>query len=155
MIERKSTFQPETDMAAVLDCIEKGDTRAQIRARTGMSAKTVNQTIKEMEDNKGTLTHYREVQSLQLTTIQQKLLAAMDDDDKIDSCSIPDLAQAFGVLKKNEHMLDGKPTEIKGLIAYLVHIEDEELKAKELPDGESIIDVSPEPEVEEEVTPNL
>lgn len=79
----------------------------------------------------------------------------MNDEDKIDSCSIPDLAQAFGVLKKNEHMLDGKPTEIKGLIAYLVHIEDEEIKAKSLPADASIIDISPEPEVEEEATPNL
>lgn len=152
---KKSSFEPEADMAAVLESIEKGDTKPQTVARTGLSRSTVNQTIKELNEEKGLLIHYREVQSLQLTKLQQKVLGYMDDEDKMERSSLVELASVFGILKKNELTLDGKPSEIKGLITYLVAIEEEELEAKTLPVEGSIIDVSEEdPEVEEAV-PNL
>ena len=153
--ERKSTFDNPDDVAALLDCIEAGDNKKQMVRKTGMSMSTLNKQIKVLQEEKGVLTHYRGVQSLQLTKLQAKVLGAMDDEDKIDRCNLVELASVFNILKKNELTLDGKPSEIKGLVSYLVEIEKEDDEAaKALPVDGSIIDVSEE-DVAEEVMPVL
>ena len=83
---------------------------------------------------------------MELTSLQAKILANITDE-KIAEASLRDLAAAFKILKDSERVDMGKPTEIKGLVSYLVHLEKEELAGK-VPAEEnmSIIDVSPEDE---------
>jgi len=151
--ERKSTFDNPDDVAAVLDMIEAGDNKKQMVQKTGMSMTSLNNTIKTLQEEKGVLTHYRGVQSLQLTKMQAKVLNAMDDEDKIDRASLVELGTVFNILKKNELTLDGKPSEIKGLVSYLIAIEKEDEAAERVPVDVSIIDISDEDV--EEAMPNL
>ena len=152
--DKMSSFEPEPDMAAVLDAIERGDTNVQAAARARRPVKGIRKVIADIEGGKEDIVHYREVQSLQLSSIQQRILSHLDDEDKMEQASLADLANTFGILKKNEQLLDGDPTEITGLVAYLTVIEKEE-EAKKLPVGGSIIDVSEEDQEDIEETPNL
>ena len=73
---------------------------------------------------------YRDIQALALTEIQAKVLNAISDR-KIEEASLRDLVGAFKTLKEKEHLNDGKPTEITGLVGYLIQIEKEEKEAEE------------------------
>ncbi len=151
--ERKSSFDNPGDVAALLDCIEQGDNKKQMRVRTGFTMKKLNNIIKDLQEKKGVLTHYRGVQSLQLTEMQARVMDALRSEDKIERSSAMELAQIFNILKKNELVLDGKPSEIKGLVTYLIDLEKDETAAAQQVDG-SIIDVSGE-DIKEEIMPSL
>ncbi len=79
--------------------------------------------------NKEGLEAYRDIQALALTELQAKLLNAISDR-KISEASLRDLVGAFKTLKEKEHLNDGKPTEITGLVGYLVQLEKEENEEK-------------------------
>lgn len=47
-----------------------------------------------------------------------------------------DLVLAFKILKDKEQVIEGKPSEIKGLVSYLIKMEEEEIALKEpIPEG--------------------
>jgi len=69
------------------------------------------------------LEHYRtNIQSLQLTAIQMRLLGAIDEY-KISNAPLKDIVAAFKTLKDKELVMSGKPTEIHGLAGYLMYLE--------------------------------
>ena len=68
---------------------------------------------------------YRELQSLQLTELQARVLEAITPE-KIAGASLKELVGAFKILKEKELVVDGKPSDIQGLVGYLLHIEKEE-----------------------------
>ena len=73
---------------------------------------------------------YREVQGLQLTELQARVLEAITPE-KIDEASLKDLVSSYKILKDRELVIDGKPSEIKGLVSYLVHMEKQEAALSE------------------------
>jgi len=125
----------------IIELAEQGYSTKEIAAIVNDAPETIRKQIKEIQSKQGVLLDYRSVQGLQLTDIQRKLLAAMTDE-KIAEAPLKDLVNCFKTLKDKELVMDGKPTEIQGLVGYLVQLEREER-------GE--IDVTPLPEPEEEL----
>lgn len=114
--------------AVILDLLERGATVPQIAGECKVSQPTMAEKIAELQKEQGVILQYRAIQSLQLSALQFKVLNAITPE-KIEEAPLRDLINAFKVLKANEHLIEGKPTEIKGLVAYLQAIEKEEIHA--------------------------
>ena len=123
----------DVDMQAVLDLLDRGERPPAIATELGISTPTLRARIKELQEKQGVLLQYREIQSLQLTALQARVLDAITPD-KINEASLRDLVMSYKILKDKELNIEGKPTEIKGLVAHLIHMEKQE-KALEAPEG--------------------
>lgn len=119
----------EVDTEVLIDLLEKGLTQKEMGEELGMSAQTVSKVIARLQNEQGLLVQYRAVQSLQLTRLQAQVLEAITPS-KIAEASLRDLVTAFKILKDKELVIEGKPSDIKGLISYLVHLEKEEVGLK-------------------------
>ena len=71
--------------------------------------------------------------------------------EKIHAASLKDLVSCFKILKDKELNIEGKPSEIKGLVGYLVELEKKEfeLNVKVNPEGveeakDMVVDITSE-----------
>lgn len=117
--------EKEVDFEKLLDLVGKDLPQSVIAEELGISIPTLAKRIAEIRDKQGILMQYRDLQSLQLTSIQARILEAVTPQ-KIQEASFRDLILAFKILKDKEHTIEGKPTEIKGLVHYLLELEKEE-----------------------------
>jgi DNA-binding Lrp family transcriptional regulator len=103
----------------------------------GISIPTLARRLAEIRDKQGILMRYRELQSLQLTSIQAKILEHITPE-KIAEAPLRDLVLAFKILKDKEQVIEGKPSEIKGLVGYLIELEKKEVakEAEQFTDAE-------------------
>ena len=113
-------------MEVALDLIERGESVTAIATEMGVSPPTLRARIADLSKKQGVLLQYREVQSLQLTELQARVLEAITPE-KIEGAPLRDLIMSYKILKEKEQVIEGKPTEIKGLVAHLIHIEKQEL----------------------------
>lgn len=126
----------ELDNEAIIDLLMKGWTQKEIAQDMGVSVPTLSKTIADLQREQGIIVKYRELQSLQLTRIQARILDAMTPE-KIDEAPLRDLAAAYKILKDKEHVIEGKPSDIKGLVSYLIQLEKEESASEtEIEDAE-------------------
>jgi hypothetical protein len=114
------------DTEKMLDLLEQGWGHEQIASELGVSKPTLATRIADLQGKQGLLLKYRTLQSLQLTELQVRVLEAITPE-KIDEAPLKDLVGAYKILKDRELVIDGKPTEIKGLVAYLVEMERQQL----------------------------
>ena len=150
------------DESAYFDMVSVGLPQKEIASQLGLSIPTLERNIAELSAEQGVILKYRELQSLQLTKIQAKVLDAITPD-KIAEASLSDLVVAFKILKDKELVTDGKPNEIHGLVGYLVKLEKDQLMAEaaaaEAVNGEVVIDGTvvsyAEPEDDDDDLPNL
>lgn len=119
----------DVDIGEILGMLEEGASSKEIALRTGCSIAKIQQNVASLMRNQGVLEQYRSVQHLQLTEIQARVLDSITDE-MLANATLKDLTTAFKILKDKEQTDLGKPTEIKGLVAYLVHLEQEDIKAK-------------------------
>ena len=113
------------DDTAILNMRQQGKSIKQIAIVAGVSDPTISRRIAELKYKQGLLTKYRELQGLQLTDLQYRVLGAITPE-KIEKASLMELAEAFGILKKAEVAIQGKESfRIKGLTGYLIQIEEE------------------------------
>lgn len=126
------------DEESLIDLLNRGMTKGELSKTFDLSPMTLSRRIAEIQQKHGLLTQYRAIQALQLTELQARCLEAITPE-KIEEAPLRDLIFAFKVLKDKELTLDGKPTDIKGLVGYLIKIEKEELAATEPPP----LDVTP------------
>jgi predicted transcriptional regulator len=115
----------EIDFDVVYDLAEQGFRQYEIAEELGISTSTLSKRMNEVREKQGLLMKYRELQSLQLTSLQARILEAITPQ-KIEEAPLRDLILAFKVLKDKEQVLEGKPTEIKGLVHYLLELEKQE-----------------------------
>lgn len=113
------------DMEAALDLLERGESVPAISAELGISPPTLRKRIKDLQEKQGLLLQYRSIQSLQLTELQARVLEAITPD-KINDASLRDLVGSYKILKDKELVVEGKPSEIKGLVAHLIYMEKQE-----------------------------
>lgn len=126
----------ELDSEMVMDLYEMGLTQKQASNELGICASTLSKRMADIQSKQGLLLQYRSLQSLQLTELQARILEAITPG-KIEEASMKDLVLAFKILKDKEQVIEGKPTEIKGLVSYLIKMEEEELALTEpVPEGE-------------------
>lgn len=126
----------------IMGLLEEGLSGKQVAAVTGCSIATIQNRVAALLKEQGVLESYRSVQHLELTKIQARILDSITDE-MLANANLKDLTTAFKVLKDKEQTDLGKPTEIKGLVAYLVHIEQEDLKAKQ-PKAADVIEATAE-----------
>jgi len=139
----------ELNIDEVYDLLERGATRQEIAADLGCTTATLSKKLADIKIKQGLLLEYRTLQSLELTEIQSKILESITDE-KIVEASLKDLVYAFKILKDKELVTEGKPSEIKGLVAYLVEMEKQELSKEE-----EILNITPVNKREEEDLPLL
>ena len=151
-----SRQRTEIDTEVLLDLHEMGLTQTQAAGELGISPQTLSRRMAEVQSKQGLLLQYRSLQSLQLTELQARILEAITPD-KIEQAGLKDLVLAFKILKDKEQVIEGKPTDIKGLVSYLIKIEEEEIALKDAVPVEDIEEID---EVTKEITdpdylPNL
>lgn len=119
----------ELDTEAILDYINRGLSVPAIATELGISAPTLRARIADLQQKQGLLLQYRAIQSLQLTELQARVLEAITPG-KIDEAPLRDLVMAYKILKDKELTIEGKPSEIKGLVAHLIYMEKQEAALK-------------------------
>lgn len=117
--------QIELDTETLLDLGEMGMTQREQAQELGISVTTLAKRITDIQEKQGILLQYRALQHLQLTELQARVLEAITPE-KIQGASLHELVAAFKILKDKELVLQGKPSDIKGLVAYLIELEKEE-----------------------------
>lgn len=126
----------DVDMEAALDLIHRGESVPVVAAELGISPPTLRARIADLSKKQGLLLKYREIQSLQLTELQARVLEAITPE-KIDSAPLRDLVMSYKILKDKEQVIEGKPSEIRGLVAHLIHLE----KQEAVLEGEEVLDI--------------
>jgi len=115
----------EIDITTLMSMQARGATQDEMQSELGVSKPTLQKRIAEIQEKQGILLKYRDLQSLQLTSLQARVLEAITPE-KINEAPLRDLVVAFKILKEKEHLLEGKPGEIKGLVGYLIEMEKKE-----------------------------
>ena len=110
------------DVETLMDLGEMGMTQKDTAKELGISVPTLTKKIADIQVKQGILIQYRALQSLQLTELQARVLEAITPE-KIADAPLRDLVVCFKILKDKELVLDGKPSDIKGLVAYLIELE--------------------------------
>jgi DNA-binding Lrp family transcriptional regulator len=119
----------------LFDFLMSGVAQKDIAEEFEISVPTLARRIARIQEEQGILMQYRTLQSLELTALQSRILEAITPE-KITEAPLRDLVLAFKILKEKEHLIEGKPGEIKGLVSYLIAIEKEELALKKIPKEE-------------------
>lgn len=128
----------EVDPDILMNLREMGLTQKQAAGELGIHPATLSKRMAEIQKKQGLLLQYRSLQSLQLTELQARILEAITPD-KIEQADLKDLVLAFKILKDKEQVLEGKPSEIKGLVSYLIKLEEEEMAlTKPIPEVEIV-----------------
>lgn len=120
----------EVDIEAALDLLMRGETVPTIATELGISPPTLRARIADIQKKQGLLLQYRSIQSLQLTELQARVLEAITPD-KINEAPLRDLIMSYKILKDKELNIEGKPSEIKGLVAHLIYLEKQETALKD------------------------
>lgn len=115
----------ELDTETLIDFQEMGLTQKETANELGIHPLTLSKRIAKIQTEQGILIQYRALQSLQLTELQARVLEAITPA-KINEAPLRDLVVCFKILKDKELTLDGKPSDIKGLVAYLIELEKED-----------------------------
>jgi len=113
----------EIQVDLLLEMRRSGGSVKDIAREMGVSIPTLSRRIAELEHKKGILTKYRQLQGLQLTGLQFRILEAINPE-RIEKCSLSELLTCFHVLKKAELAIQGKGgLKIGGLLQYLIDME--------------------------------
>lgn len=101
----------------------QGKNLRDISKELGVSVPTISRRIAVLKYQEGILTKYRELQGLQLTQLQIRVLDAITPE-KIEKASLLELVRAFEILKRMESAIEGKAKiRIWGLLAHLQAME--------------------------------
>lgn len=138
---RKSKIS-DVDIDAMLGMLTDGLTYREVGEALGVPASTVSQVVANLKKEESSLLAYSKVQHLDLLGVQQRLLAGVTDE-KIAEAPLQAIAAAFSAFKKGEQLATGRPTEITGLMGYLMHLEKEDRETVEsnFDTAEDVIDV--------------
>lgn len=121
----------DLSIETLLDLAERNLTQAEMSEITGVSIPTLQKRLNDLQEKQGLLLKARDLRNLRLTELQMMVLDAMTPE-KIATADLKELAVVFKVLADRENVDIGKPTEIQGLVSYLVHIEKEKVATKEI-----------------------
>lgn len=122
--------EKSVDTDLLYDLLESGTKQKDIAPELGLSLPTLSKRIAQIQSEQGLILQYRALQNLQLTHLQAQVLEQITAD-KIEKAPLRDLIFAYKVLKERELVDTGKPTDIKGMMHYLIELEKQEMAAKE------------------------
>ena len=135
----------EIPAEVILDLVEKGYTRGEMSAVLGVGVWSIEKRIIDLQKSQATILEYRKLQNIHLTQLQHQILENISEE-KIACAGLMELTKSFEILKKTELVDQGKPSEIKGLVGYLIKLEEEEsavamVQAEEPADGSACEEV--------------
>jgi DNA-binding Lrp family transcriptional regulator len=111
------------DEKAILNMRARGKSIKEISCDLGVSTATLSRRIAELKHDKGILTKYRQLQGLQLTALQFRIMEAITPE-RIAKASLLELVKCCWILEKAQRAIQGKDSfKIKGLVGYLLEIE--------------------------------
>lgn len=117
----------DVDPETLWDLGMRGLTQKEASSELGISPSTLSRRLADIQTKQGLLMKYRALQSLQLTELQARVLEAITPQ-KINEATLRELITCFKILKDKELVIEGKPSEIKGLVGYLVAMEKKEFE---------------------------
>jgi hypothetical protein len=132
------------DEELMFNLLAAGDlNKKEIAGVLGCSVATLNAKLEQLRADETALMAYDKVHYLDLIQVKQRIIANVTDD-KLQEAPLGQLAQAYSVFDKAQALVEGRPTEIHGLMGYLLHIEKEDMQqaAEEAAQCEAI-DVTP------------
>lgn len=107
------------DEVVLLQMRGEKKTMKEIATALNVSVPTITRRIAFLKHEKDILTKYRQLQGLQLTALQARILEAADSQS-FESASLLELLNAFSVLKKAEIAIQGKESfKVWGLLEHL------------------------------------
>ncbi len=113
----------QIDSVALLKMRGEGKTLQEISTQMCVSCTTLSRRLAALRHEKDILTKYRQLQGLQLTELQARILEKVDKRD-FENDSLIELIQAFLVLKKAEISIRGKESfKVWGLLDHLQALE--------------------------------
>jgi hypothetical protein len=121
----KGGKKKDFDVEAALDLLMRGEKVPAVAQELGISQPTLRARIADIQQKQGLLLQYRSIQALQLTELQARVLEAITPE-KIEEAPLRDLVASYKILKDKELNIEGKPSEIKGLVAHLIYLEKQE-----------------------------
>ncbi len=116
----------EVDFEVLYDMASSGLSQKDMACELGITIPTLEKIISNIQASHDVLMRYRALQPLQLTALQARVLSAITPE-KIEGAELRDLVLCYKILKDKELVMDGKPSDIKGLVSYLIHIERQEM----------------------------
>lgn len=119
----------DVDAEELMDLLERGIPQKEIAVKLDITPPTLSKRIAELQKEQGVLLQYRPLQSLQLTKLQAAVLERITPE-KIADAPLRDLILAYKILKDKELVIEGKPSDIKGLVGYLIELEKLEADGK-------------------------
>lgn len=120
----------ELNEALMIDLLADGMTKKDVADILGVSPPTIANRIEDLKKRESSLLAYDKVHHLDLIDVKQRIVAGVTND-KIAEAPLAHLANAYGVFAKHEQLIQGRPTEIHGLMGYLLHLEKEDIEAKQ------------------------
>ena len=118
----------QIDEVVLIKLRESGKTQEEISKELGISIPTVTRRLAVLCHEKGILTKYRQLQSLQLTELQVRILEAVDSKN-IEDAPLIDLLRAFHVHWKVEKSIQGKESfKVWGLLDHLLELDKYSIK---------------------------
>ena len=131
------------DTSLMLDLLADGMNKKEVAGIIGCSPPTISAKIAELREDEASLLAYDKNKYLDLIGVQQRILANVTDE-KLAEAPVQHLASAYSNFGKMLQLDQGKPTEIHGLMGYLMKLEQEDIAKKEAENAETdVIDVSP------------
>jgi hypothetical protein len=127
----------DIDVDLMLSLLSDGMSRKDTAAALNISPITLDAHVERLKREESGLLAYDKVHHLDLIGVKQRLVAGVTDE-KIAEAPLASIASAYGVFAKMEQLIQGRPTEIHGLMGYLMHLEKEDIAAQQVVDGEVI-----------------
>lgn len=115
------------DKDLMISLLSDGMSRKDVAAILGVSAPTISNKIDELRKEESGLLAYEKVMHLDLIAVQQKCLNGVTEE-KIAEAPLGQIASMFSATNKAMQLATGRPTEIHGLMGYLLHLEKEDLE---------------------------
>ena len=119
--------RPRKEVCAdtLYDLAVRGMSKKDQAEELGLSVPTLNARIADIQKRQGLILQYRALQNIQLTDLQAKILEHITPE-KIEEASLRDLVMSYKILKDKELVDTGRPTDVKGIMHYLIQLEKEE-----------------------------
>lgn len=124
----------DDNAAAFLELVQDGAKQKDLALEFGFSRQKVSKLLAQLREDQGLLVEYRNVRGLHLTRLQAQILSAITPE-KLADASLSELTRAYKVFQDKELTLEGKPSEITGIVGYLLEIDKKE--------KEVVLDVEP------------
>ena len=129
----------EEDVEKALQIFEK----ERVEARTfGIATPVLEQRIKNLVKKEPLLDQYRAVQTLHFTDIKAQIIEKIPE--KLENASLKDLTSAFKTFHDAERDIEDPSRHIKGIVAYLIHIDEAEKKGANPMNFGEVVDITPE-----------